>query len=129
MFCSYFIINFFFNFFNSLFGKIKAEELSHRRLIDIFFMALALFIWAALPSDLTAFITQMFVERFRNLIFEYPHSRRQEKEADYVGFLLAARVNKQKKIIRLIFKFFMFFHVRKLRHALTFDNRLTCGNA
>ena len=71
----------------------KAEELSHKRLVDIFFMGLALAIWALLPSDLTAFITQMFVERFRNIIFEYPHSRQQEKEADFVGFQLAARVS------------------------------------
>lgn len=61
-------------------------------------MVIALFIWAILPSDYTAFITQMFVDRFRAVIFDYPHSRRQETEADLVGFELAARV----RIYRLL---------------------------
>lgn len=71
---------------------MQAEELSHKRIIDIFFIALASLVWAILPSDWTAFLTQMFVERFRNVMFEFPHSRNIEKEADTVGFMLAARV-------------------------------------
>jgi len=53
---------------------------------------MALVVWAVLPSDLTAFITQYFVDKFNKFLFELPYSRNLEKEADHVGLMLAAKV-------------------------------------
>jgi len=68
-----------------------AEEISHSRLIDIFSIAMAGLLWAFLPSDLTALMTQYIADRFLKFIFQLPYSRQLEREADVVGLQLAAR--------------------------------------
>lgn len=50
-------------------------------------------LWAFLPSDLTALITQYIADRFLKFIFQLPYSRQLEREADVVGIQLAARVS------------------------------------
>lgn len=69
-----------------------AEEISHSRLIDICSIGLAGLVWAFLPSDLTAILTQYLADKFLKFVFELPYSRYLEKEADEVGLTLAARV-------------------------------------
>ena len=49
-------------------------------------------LWAFLPSDLTALMTQYIADRFLKFIFQLPYSRQLEREADVVGLQLAARV-------------------------------------
>ena len=68
-----------------------AEEISHSRLIDITSIILVGLVWAFLPSDFTALITQYLADKFLKFFFELPYSRRLEKEADQVGLSLAAR--------------------------------------
>lgn len=68
-----------------------AEEISHSRLIDITSIGLAGLVWAFLPSDFTALITQYLADKFLKFVFELPYSRQLEKEADQVGIILAAR--------------------------------------
>ena len=70
-----------------------AEEISHSRLIDICSIGLAGLVWAFLPSDLTAILTQYLADKFLKFVFELPYSRYLEKEADEVGLTLAARVS------------------------------------
>ena len=62
-----------------------AEHVSHSTLIDVFSTALIFFIWSFLPSDLTAFVSQLLVDRFLKIAFDMPYSRKLEMEADYVG--------------------------------------------
>ena len=62
-----------------------AEEISHTRLLDIFSIGLVLVLWAILPTDLTAAVTQLCADRFLKFLFELPFSRLIEKEADTVG--------------------------------------------
>lgn len=68
-----------------------AEEVSHSRLVDIFSIAMAGVLWAFLPSDITALITQYIADKFLKFIFQLPYSRQLESEADEVGIMLAAR--------------------------------------
>ncbi len=69
-----------------------AEEISHSRLIDVVSIVMAGLLWAFLPSDIIALITQYFADKFLNFLFQLPYSRQLETEADYVGVMLAARV-------------------------------------
>lgn len=68
-----------------------AEEISHSRLVDIFSIAMGGLLWAFLPSDVTALITQYIADKFLKFLFQLPYSRQLEREADYVGIMLAAR--------------------------------------
>ena len=68
--------------------KHAAEHVSHSTLIDIFSTALIFFIWSFLPSDITAVVSQVIVDRFLKLAFDMPYSRFLETEADYVGLKL-----------------------------------------
>lgn len=68
-----------------------AEEISHSRLIDIFSIAMAGLLWAFLPSDITALITQYIADKFLKFLLQLPYSRQLESEADEVGIMLAAR--------------------------------------
>jgi hypothetical protein len=58
-----------------------AEEISHSRLLDMVSIGLVLLVWAFLPSDITAAITQLIAEKFLKIGFELPYSRILEKEA------------------------------------------------
>ncbi|CAF0946183.1 unnamed protein product [Brachionus calyciflorus] len=68
-----------------------AEEISHSRLLDIISISLALIVWAILPTDLTAAITQVVADRLLRFTLELPYSRDLEKEADHVGLMFAAK--------------------------------------
>lgn len=68
-----------------------AEEISHSRLVDILSIALAGILWAFLPSDITALISQYIADKFLKFLFQLPYSRQLESEADEVGIMLAAR--------------------------------------
>lgn len=48
-------------------------------------------LWAFLPSDMTALITQYIADKFLKFLFQLPYNRQLETEADYVGTMLAAR--------------------------------------
>lgn len=61
--------------------------------MDILSIGLAMVVWAFLPTDLTAIITQIIADKFLKFLFELPYSRVLEKEADTVGLMLAAKVN------------------------------------
>lgn len=54
-------------------------------------ISLALIVWAILPSDLTAALTQVLADKLLKFTFELPYSRELEKEADHVGLMLAAK--------------------------------------
>jgi Zn-dependent protease with chaperone function len=86
-----------------------AEEISHSRLIDICSIGLAGLVWAFLPSDLTAILTQYLADKFLKFVFELPYSRYLEKEADEVGLTLAARVS--------FILFLLFIYCKKLVFA------------
>ena len=47
-------------------------------------------LWAFIPSEGIAFITDKFVQKVTELIIELPYSRLMENEADEVGLTLAA---------------------------------------
>ena len=47
-------------------------------------------LWAFLPNDGIAFVTQWFLSKVSKLVFELPYNRLQEQEADEVGLTLAA---------------------------------------
>ena len=47
-------------------------------------------LWAFLPNDGIAFVTQWFLSTVSSLVFELPYSRLMEKEADEVGLTLVA---------------------------------------
>ena len=47
-------------------------------------------LWAFIPSEGIAFITDKFVRKVTELIIELPYSRLMENEADEVGLKLAA---------------------------------------
>ena len=68
-----------------------AEEISHSRIVDIIAIGLVLVVWAFLPTDMTALITQLIAEKFLRVGLELPYSRILEKEADKVGLMLAAK--------------------------------------
>jgi hypothetical protein len=74
--------------------KHAAEHVSHSALIDIFSTALIFFIWSFLPSDITAIVSQVVVDRFLELAFDMPYSRFLEMEADYVGLKLLVNMIK-----------------------------------
>ena len=46
----------------------KAEEVSHSRILDIVSICLAFVVWAVLPSDLSAFVSQMIAEKLLKVI-------------------------------------------------------------
>ena len=48
-------------------------------------------LWAFIPSEGIAFITDRFVRKVTELIIELPYSRLMENEADEVGLRLAAK--------------------------------------
>jgi Zn-dependent protease with chaperone function len=72
--------------------SVKAEEVSRSRLIDIISISLIMVVWAFLPTDITALLTQFLSEKFLKFILELPYSRLLEKEADTVGLMLTAKV-------------------------------------
>jgi hypothetical protein len=105
-------------------------------------------VWAFLPSDLTAALTQLIAEKFLKVGFELPYSRILEKEAvlllklenknyfflqiqtyyvlkDSVGLMLAAKVSRVK-ITQLVNENHLYFYLKK-RRALTFDIRQCFG--
>ncbi len=49
--------------------KKKAEHVSYSRIIDILSISLIFFIWSFLPSDITAFLTQIVVNKFLKVKF------------------------------------------------------------
>jgi predicted Zn-dependent protease len=89
--------------------SLKAEEISHSRLIDIVSIGMAGLLWAFLPSDMTALITQYLADKFLHFIFQLPYSRQLEKEADNVGIMLAARVKFRAFCLSLSFSVFFMF--------------------
>jgi len=60
-------------------------------LVDIFSIFLVGIVWAFLPTDFTALITQYIADKFLKFLFQLPYSRQLEREADFVGIMLAAR--------------------------------------
>ena len=59
--------------------------------MDIISISLALIVWAILPTDLTAAVTQVVADRLLKFTLELPYTRDLEKEADHVGLMLAAK--------------------------------------
>ena len=67
------------------------EKLSYANFISaLLFIPMAV-IWAILPNDGIAIITDWFVDKVSAIIFDLPFSRQMEEEADEVGLKLAAK--------------------------------------
>jgi Zn-dependent protease with chaperone function len=54
----------------------------------------AFIIWAILPTDWTSFWVNIIFEKFITFTARLPYSRHLEDEADVIGLMLAAKVNK-----------------------------------
>lgn len=68
-----------------------AEKVSYAQIIDYFVIILMAAIWAFMPFDGIALITQAFYEKVVQILLDYPYSRKLEKEADIIGLQLAAK--------------------------------------
>ncbi|XP_064624426.1 metalloendopeptidase OMA1, mitochondrial-like [Lineus longissimus] len=68
-----------------------AEQLSFAHLIDFFVIATMAAIWALLPNDGWAIVTQWFYNKVVAILLDMPYSRKLEVEADEVGLQLAAK--------------------------------------
>merc|ERR1711860_134423 len=88
---------------DSQLGVVIGHEIAHallnhtgEKLTYINFISALLFIpmaviWAFLPNDGIALVTDWFINKVSDLIFELPFSRQMETEADEVGLKLAAK--------------------------------------
>ncbi|OQR73546.1 metalloendopeptidase OMA1 [Tropilaelaps mercedesae] len=68
-----------------------AENMSHAHFIDFCVILLLAGLWAVMPSDGIAVITQWFFNKVIDLMLHLPYSRKLETEADIVGLELAAK--------------------------------------
>ena len=65
--------------------------------MDILILFPLAVIWAFIPSDGMALVTQWFLNQVVNILLELPYSRSLEEEADTVGLQLAAKVYSQNE--------------------------------
>lgn len=68
-----------------------AEKVSFTQMIDYFVIIVMAAIWAFMPFDGIALVTQVFYEKVVQILLNSPYSRKLEREADIVGLELAAK--------------------------------------
>lgn len=67
------------------------EALSRNGVVSFLQMCLIAVIWAVIPSDLLSYFMHGLSRSSVQVMFELPHSRKMETEADKVGLMIAAR--------------------------------------
>ncbi|CAF1331589.1 unnamed protein product [Adineta steineri] len=73
----------------------SGERISYLQIIDILAIFGAFIIWAVFPTDWTSFWVNFIFENFITFTSRLPYSRYLEEEADEVGLMLAAKVDKK----------------------------------
>ncbi|XP_064604801.1 metalloendopeptidase OMA1, mitochondrial-like [Liolophura sinensis] len=68
-----------------------AEQLSFAQLVDWMIIAVMAAIWAVMPTDGIAVVTQWFYNKVVDFTLHLPYSRKLESEADKVGLQLCAK--------------------------------------
>ena len=68
-----------------------AEKLTRAGFISMVLLVPMAVIWAILPNDGIALVTDWFIRKVNDICLYLPHSRRQEMEADEVGLMMAAK--------------------------------------
>ena len=68
-----------------------AEQLTRAGFINMLLLVPMAVIWAILPNDGIALVTDWFIQKVTDICFHLPHSRRHETEADEVGLMMAAK--------------------------------------
>ncbi|XP_068204348.1 metalloendopeptidase OMA1, mitochondrial-like [Palaemon carinicauda] len=68
-----------------------SEQLSRGYLLDVLILLPLAVIWAFIPSDGLALVTQWFLSQVVTVLLKLPYSRSLEEEADSVGLQLAAK--------------------------------------
>lgn len=68
-----------------------SEQLSRGYLLDVLILLPLAVIWAFIPSDGLALVTQWFLNQVVKVLLQLPYSRSLEEEADSVGLQLAAK--------------------------------------
>ena len=68
-----------------------AEQLTRAGFINMLLLVPMAVIWAILPNDGIALVTDWFIQKVTDICFHLPHSRRHEMEADEVGLMMAAK--------------------------------------
>ncbi|ESN94678.1 hypothetical protein HELRODRAFT_95830 [Helobdella robusta] len=68
-----------------------AEQVSFSSLLDVLIIISMAMIWAIMPGDGLAMVTQWFYDKVLNIMLHLPYSRKLELEADEVGLRLVAK--------------------------------------
>ncbi|KAK3089249.1 hypothetical protein FSP39_002084, partial [Pinctada imbricata] len=68
-----------------------AEQISAAQLLDMVIILAMTALWAIMPTDGIAVVTQWFMNKVIHIFQTLPYSREMEREADKVGLMLAAR--------------------------------------
>ena len=68
-----------------------AQQLTMAGFINMVILVPMAVIWAMLPNDGIALVTDWFIQKVTDICFHLPHSRECEMEADEVGLMMAAK--------------------------------------
>lgn len=68
-----------------------AEQVSFAAVLDVLIIIIMAAVWAFMPTDGIAIVTQWFYNKVIEILLHLPYSRRLEEEADEVGLQLMAK--------------------------------------